>query len=172
MEMLKNFVVFVLIGVIAALVFAYSGLYNVAASEPHSGVVAWFLSTVSEESVESRSADIEVPDLSSLEMRLAGISDYDEMCAECHTPPGRRDSPMAQGLNPAPPDLAEHDDASAAELFWVTKHGIRMTGMPAWGATHDDADLWPVIAFLKDLPDLDGEGYQSMLHEADGMGHH
>lgn len=172
MEMLKNFVVFVLIGAIAALAFAYSGLYNVAASEPHSGLVAWFLSTVSQKSVESQAADIEVPDLSSLEIRLAGISDYDEMCAECHTPPGRRDSPMAQGLNPAPPDLAELADTSSAELFWVTKYGIKMTGMPAWGATHDDADIWPVVAFLKDLPDLDGEGYQSMLHEADGMGHH
>ena len=59
-----------------------------------------------------------------------------------------------------------------AELFWVTKHGIRMTGMPAWGATHDDDALWPVVAFMTALPQLDGVGYKTLLEKADGIGHH
>jgi len=114
-----------------------------------------------------------VPDLSDGELRLAGINDFDSMCAECHTVPGKSPSPLAQGLNPPAPDLAEEALEEPPEvLFWVTKNGIRMTGMPAWGVTHNDDEIWPVIAFLQVLPDLDGIAYQEMLEEAEGHGHH
>ncbi len=80
---------------------------------------------------------------------------------------------MRPVLNPAAPDLAEEAaELTAAELFWVTKNGIKMTGMPAWGATHDDSSIWPVVAFMKELPDLDGAAYQAMLESASGRGHH
>ncbi len=169
MDMLKNFVVFVLICVLATGVFIYSGVYNVAASQPDNALVAWLLSSVREASVEGRIEDIEVPDLTSLNMRLAGIRDFDELCAACHTPPGRLDSPVARGLNPPPPDLTE-EEGSPQEFFWITKNGIKMTGMPAWGATRDDREIWPVIAFLQDLPGLDAAGYQSMLEESRSRG--
>ena len=61
---------------------------------------------------------------------------------------------------------------TAAELFWVTKNGIKMTGMPAWGKTHGDDELWPVIAFLAKLPELDSDAYEAMLVGAAAMGHH
>jgi len=170
---MKSFLFLIVIVVLAAAAVAFSGVYNVAASEPHGGFAQWFLSAVSEASIERHSEDIEVPDLQSLDMRLAGINDFDSMCAECHTPPGRRDTPLAMGLNPPAPDLAEEaEEMSPAELFWVTKNGIRMTGMPAWGASHSDDEIWPVIAFLQDLPELDGTEYTLMLKEAAGMGHH
>ncbi len=80
---------------------------------------------------------------------------------------------MGQGLNPPAPDIAiSAANMTAAELFWVTKNGIKMTGMPAWGATHDDDALWPVIALMKKLPDLDAAGYQAFLANAEGFGHH
>jgi hypothetical protein len=61
---------------------------------------------------------------------------------------------------------------TAAELFWVTKHGIRMTGMPAWGRTHEDDTLWPVVALMTALPELDAAEYDDMLNRAEGLGHH
>jgi len=61
---------------------------------------------------------------------------------------------------------------SPAELFWVTKNGIKMTGMPAWGATHDDDAIWPVVAFMTKLPELNAGQYQELLDSAGGMGHH
>jgi len=80
---------------------------------------------------------------------------------------------MGQGLNPPAPDLAEAaKEMTPAELFWVTKNGIKMTGMPAWGQTQRDDELWPVIAFLTRLPDLDSDAYQAMLASAAGMGLH
>jgi len=61
---------------------------------------------------------------------------------------------------------------SPAELFWVTKNGIKMTGMPAWGATHDDDAIWPVVAFMTKLPGLNASQYQELMDSAGGMGHH
>lgn len=44
--------------------------------------------------------------------------------------------------------------------------------MPAWGATHDDNSIWPVVAFMTKLPDLDESAYRDMLDAAVGQGHH
>jgi len=153
--------------------FAYSGLLDVGASSPHGGLTNWLLSTTSHASVERAARNIEVPDLGDEALVLAGINDFDSMCAGCHGAPGKMPKAMGQGLNPAAPDLAEEAaEMSPAELFWITKHGIKMTGMPAWGATHDDDALWPVVAFMTRLPELDEAGYQQMLADAVGQGHH
>lgn len=153
--------------------FAYSGLYDVSASSSHSGFTNWLLSTASHASVKRHASGVEVPDLDDESLKLAGINDFDSMCASCHGAPGREPEAMGKGLNPPAPDLAvEAAELTAGELFWVTKNGIKMTGMPAWGATHDDSSIWPVVAFMKELPDLDGPAYQAMLESASGHGHH
>ena len=158
---------------IGAIVYAFSGIHDVSARSPHSGVISWLLSTTSHASVERRSSDIDVPDLSDASLARAGIKDFDAMCAACHGAPGREPEAMGQGLNPPAPDLAESAaHMQPAELFWVTKNGLKMTGMPAWGETHEDDELWPVIAFLTRLPELDADAYQAMLASAAGMGHH
>lgn len=167
------FLAVIIIGVIIAVSFIYSGLYNVSANAPHGGVVSWLLSTTSHASVERRARGIEVPDLSDDALALAGVNDFNSMCAGCHGAPGREPEAMGIGLNPPAPDLAEEAaEMTAAELFWVTKNGIRMTGMPAWGKSHEDEDLWPVIALLTRLPEMDSDTYESMLAAAAGMGHH
>ncbi len=158
---------------LGAIGFAYSGLYNVAASKEHGGVFSWFLSTTSHVSIARRAADIEVPDLADAALIQAGINDFDSMCSGCHGAPGKSAGAMGQGLNPAAPDLAESAvDMQPSELFWVTKHGIRMTGMPAWGVTHDDESLWPVVAFMNTLPGLGADDYQALLASAADAGHH
>ncbi len=173
MKTLMTCAIVVIVGVIGTIGFAYSGLYDVGASSSHSGFVNWLLSTTSHASVERRARDIEVPNLDAEQLQLAGVNDFNGMCAGCHGAPGKDPEAMGQGLNPPAPDLAvAAADMTAAELFWVTKNGIKMTGMPAWGATHDDDALWPVVALMKKLPDLDAAGYQALLANAEGFGHH
>jgi len=159
---------------LGAVGFAYSGIYDVSAASPHSGLADWFLSRTSDASIERRAGSVEVPDLDNAAMILAGVNDFDSMCTSCHGAPGKNPEAMGQGLNPSPPDLAEEAaELSAAELFWITKNGIKMTGMPAWGVTHDDDAIWPMVAFMKQcLPELDAPGYQEMLAAAAGHGHH
>lgn len=162
-------------GIVALAVagFAYSGWYDVSATTPHSRVVRWILSTTSDASVERRAQKVNVPDLSDNRQLLAGAGDFDAMCAGCHGAPGRSSGPVGQGLNPAPPDLAEAaSELSPAELFWVTKNGIRMTGMPAWGITHEDAELWDIVAFLRELPALDAASYRDLVARGKEVGHH
>ena len=124
-------------------------------------------------SIERHAKDIQVPNLSNDTLARAGVNDFNGMCAGCHGAPGQKPEAMGQGLSPPPPDLAESAaEMSPAELFWVTKNGIKMTGMPAWGATHDDDAIWPVVAFMTRLPDLNASQYQELVDSAGGMGHH
>lgn len=172
MKTLKILIIAVGIGVIAILGFAYSGIYNVAASSSHSSVVTWLLSTASHASIERQSKDVVVPELTD-DLVSAGVNDFNGMCAGCHGAPGQDPEAMGQGLNPPAPELARSvSEMSPAELFWVTKNGIKMTGMPAWGVTHDDDAIWPVVAFLTKLPDLNATQYLDLLQNAGGMGHH
>jgi mono/diheme cytochrome c family protein len=173
MKILFALVIVIVLAALGVIGYAYSGLYDVSASSSHNGFVDWLLSTTSHASIERRSSDIPVPNLDDEGLILAGINDFNSMCAGCHGAPGRDPEAMGQGLNPPAPDLAEEAaELAPAELFWVTKNGIRMTGMPAWGATHDDDSIWPVVAFMTRLPGLDEAGYQRMLAAATGHGHH
>ena len=173
MKMLKIALGAIVLGGMAMVAFAYSGIFNIAATAQHDPLTSWFLTMTRNRSIEVRAQGIDIPDLENEQLQLAGINDFDSMCADCHTAPGRPKSSLARGLNPPAPDLAESALAKPPEvLFWVTKNGIRMTGMPAWGLSHGDDDIWPVIAFLQVLPDLDGAAYQEMKEEANGMGHH
>lgn len=157
----------------AAVAFIYSGIYDVGASSPHGGLSSWVLETTMHSSVERRADRVEVPELADRSLVLAGVNDFEQMCVQCHGAPGREPAALGKGLNPPAPDLSESaQEMSAAELFWITKHGIRMTGMPAWGTTHDDEELWPVVAFLTELPQLDAAAYDALLESAEGVGHH
>jgi len=167
--------IFMTVLVIAAGVigFAYSGLYDVSARSPHGPIASWLLSAASRASIQRRAADVEVPDLDGEALILAGVNDYDSMCTGCHGAPGKDPDAAGQGLNPRPPDLAASAMAlSPGEIFWITKHGIRMTGMPSWGVTHDDDEIWPVVAFVTRLPGMESDDYQDLLQEAVGHGHH
>ncbi len=173
MKQITTLAIAAIIVVIGAAAFAYSGFIDVSASSSHNGFVSWLLATTSHASIERRSGNVDVPNLDDDSLVRAGVNDFDSMCAGCHGAPGQQPEAMGQGLNPSPPNLAESaEHMTPAELFWVTKHGIRMTGMPAWGATHDDEALWPVVAFMLALPELDADGYQALLASAAGSDHH
>ncbi len=93
-----------------------------------------------------------------------GFIQYDSMCAMCHGAPGLPESVLHQGLYPEPPELYEEDDEwSASELFWLTKNGIKMSGMPAYGPTHSDEEIWAIVAFLQVLPNLTESDYKEYM---------
>ena len=105
-------------------------------------------------------------------MIATGARHYAAMCSGCHLAPDEtNDSDMRAGLYPKPPDLTKHLHASPAEAFWVIKHGIKMSGMPAWEVTHDDASIWGLVAFLQKLPELTPAQYQA-LARTEGESYH
>jgi mono/diheme cytochrome c family protein len=154
--------------VVAVPTFIYSGLFNVAATWEDPRPVAWLLHSTYANSVAARANDIQVPeDLGSREQVLQGARNFVAMCSGCHTPPGLSENPGSAGLNPPPPDLTEIiPHRTSAEAFWVIKNGVRMTGMPAFGPTHDDAELWALVAFLDQMSDATPEAYATLVAQA------
>ncbi len=142
--------------------YVWTGAYDVAADDEHTQLIADALTTVREKSVQRRAEGIVIPNLSGTDRIAAGAREYAEMCVICHRSPGAEASDLARGLNPRPPDLTRHAIRDAAEAFWVIKHGIKMTGMPAWGQTHDDPTLWDIVAFLQQLPRMSPEQYRQL----------
>ncbi len=145
--------------------FIFSGLADVSATSPHWAITEWFLSTKMEHSVRSRAKDLQAPALFEQDTRVrAGALAYDDMCASCHGAPGAEPGVVGKGLNPAPPELAtEVEEWSAEELFWITKHGVRMTGMPAFGPTHADEELWEIVALVRQLPRMSPAQYRALI---------
>jgi mono/diheme cytochrome c family protein len=155
-----------LIAVVAA-ALVHMGSFDVAADKPHSQPVFWLMNTVRERSVAIRAADITVPgDLADAKRIASGAAQYDEMCSLCHLAPGMKRTEISRGLYPRAPELRRKSELTAAEQFWVVKHGLKMTGMPAWGVTHDDELLWDVVAFLRKLPELTADQYQALMKSA------
>lgn len=145
----------------------YLGAYDIAADTPHSQPVFWFMTTVRERSIAARAADVVVPTGLDDPKRIAsGAAEYDEMCSGCHLAPGMKRTEISRGLYPRAPELRRGSDLTPAEEFWVVKHGIKMTGMAAWGVTHDDELLWDVVAFLRKLPELTTDQYQALVKSA------
>ena len=113
-----------------------------------------------------------MPDLSDEDRSPRGARAFDAMCTGCHGAPGREPFLGAGDMNPPPPDLALIAPArSPQELFWVIKNGLRMTGMPAWGPTHGDDQLWDLVAFMKRLAELTPEGYRALAAAPGDDGH-
>ena len=170
MKTLRIVVVVLVVLGLAALGFIYSGIYDVAASTPDDGLIGWALETTQERSVERRAEDVQVPPLDDPAMIKTGLTHYHEMCTVCHGAPGIKISEIGEGLNPTPPELAgEAGHEEAGEMFWIVKNGIKMTGMPSFGVTHTDQEIWAIIAFVKRMADLSPEEYQKMVQEA-GLG--
>src|SRR5690242_11750170 len=123
-------------------------------------------------SVAMRSADLAVPQFTD-EQAKDGFKEFSQMCTGCHGAPGKPPHAVGKGLDPHPPDLAKAvrtwDDGN---LFWIIKNGIKMTGMPAFGRTHDDRTIWGIVAFLKKLPDMTPEQYQGLQAQAGGPEQH
>lgn len=158
----------VLLAVVAiggAAAFIYSGLYDVGADAPHTKLVYWLADTARRRSIEVRAQDIKVPPLNDPKMISVGAGQYASMCSTCHLAPGFDSNETWQGLYPRPP-LLSHRKFRANQVFWAVKHGIKMSGMPAWGRSHDDGEMWAITAFVMKLPGLSAEQYKATVASA------
>ena len=163
MKCIIGFLWLAVIVLFAGVVVMFSGLINVAATNPHHPVTDFILSTTMDHSVRAHAKGITAPPLDDTRMVREGFRHYREMCVDCHLAPGINTTEISEGLMPRPPRLQEEvEEWTPEELFWVTKNGIKMTGMPAWGSTHSDARIWAIVAFLEQLPQMTAEQYQEM----------
>lgn len=149
----------ILIGAIAAIAivvplgvyaFVKSGLYDVAASRPHTRFTEWITHETMIHSVRRHSATIEEPRRFDGKQILAGFCTYEKHCVACHGAAALARGQWVGGLEPQPPYLLDATDRwTRSQLFWIAKNGIKMTGMPSWRDSLSDAQIWEVVGWLE-----------------------
>src|ERR1700739_3090136 len=147
---------------IGAVVFVGSGIYNIGADDHHTKIVLAVIEQLRERSIAVRARAIDPPNLEDPTRIGAGAEHYAALCVGCHLAPGMTKSEIRAGLYPHPPNLAQKDTRDAQRAFWTVKHGIKMSAMPAWGKTLDDAAIWDVVAFVRQMPAMTPETYQQL----------
>lgn len=140
----------------------HAGVYDISATDQHLAPTYWVLDTGMRHSVRQRANEITVPDLEQPGQIKRGLALYREHCVQCHGAPGVAPQPFALGMTPAPANLVyTAREWRPAEIFWVVKEGIKMTGMPAWKHRMTDHDIWAIVSLMRQLPRLSPEDYRA-----------
>ena len=143
-----------------------TGLYDVGADSPNAAPVEAVIAWARMRSVAHRAEGTEFkvpPDPSAIRH---GARHYAEMCAGCHLSPDAEDRDLHDGLYPRPPDLTKQR-VDPGVAFWTIKHGVKMTAMPAWGQSHDDATIKAIVAFVEALPTMSAGNYRAAIAPAE-----
>jgi mono/diheme cytochrome c family protein len=157
----------VLLVLILAGLFVWLGLYDIGADAPHTAPVRWAIGQLRDRSIAVRARGIKAPaDLNDPKRIATGAGLYTEMCSGCHLAPGMEKTEISQGLYPPAPELSRGLAHTPAQEFWMIKHGVKMTAMPAWGRTHSDTLIWDMVAFIRRLPKMSPAQYQAAIKSA------
>lgn len=139
----------------------FGGWYNIGATKQHFPLVYAVLNTGLEYSVAHHAREVQVPALGAPAQLRRGAAVYGARCVQCHGGPGVAPLDFGKSMQPVPGPLV---DAAARwrtrELYWITRHGIKMSGMPAWGVHLSDEDIWATVAFVEVLPRLTPQAYR------------
>lgn len=168
MKLLSFIGALAIILVVAAAVFFFAGFYNVAATEPNPGVFDWVLVQIRSASINRHAAGqppIAMEDAATIQ---AGARAFASLgCANCHGAPGVMWAKFSEGLRPDPPDLKDiANELTPAQIFWVVRNGINMTGMPGFALVEaPDQEIWTIAAFVKKLPDVSENDYKAWTAE-------
>jgi len=156
MRLLAVIGVLAIVVAVGAAIFFFGGFYRVAATEAEPAPVAWAMIKVRMASVDRHATDRPPAAFDDAAVRAGARAFSARGCATCHGAPGVEWAKFSEGLRPDPPDLKEIvNDREPRHLFWVVKNGIKMTGMPSFGATGvADPEIWQIVAFLKKLPSV------------------
>lgn len=147
------------------LLVAASGVIPIKASSGHWSITEWFLQLGKRRSVSTHTLFMEEPDLSAPWLALKGAGHYESGCRPCHGGPDAPTPRIAAAMTPLPPFLPPRiDEWEPKELFYIVKHGIKFTGMPAWRSLERDDEVRAVVAFLLEMPDLDADEYRNLVY--------
>jgi mono/diheme cytochrome c family protein len=146
------------------------GYYHIGATKQHFQIVHTLLEKGMHQSVLRHAREVTPPagfEQPTPQLLRRGAGLYRDHCVACHGAPGVAPSDIGKSMQPVPGplvDAARH--WSPRELYWITRHGIKMSGMPAWEYRLSDADLWAVAGFVGKLPQLSPPAYAALAEEA------
>jgi mono/diheme cytochrome c family protein len=157
----------IMVIVCGAFVVSRLGLYPIGADNPPSSIERMLAGSAMDVYADKHkpAGDNPVPPTPSA--LTVGAVKYEAHCALCHGGVTAKISAMQNKFSPPAPQLVSkipHDDD--AWLFWVTKHGVRMTGMPSWDGMLSDDEIWKIVAFIKHSDKLPPEVRSAWLASA------
>lgn len=146
-----------------------AGLAPVAASAGHWAITDVVLHFAMRQAVKVRALRIAAPaDYDEPRQVQKGAGHFATACQPCHGAPGNPAWGTMRHMSPPPPGLqARIGEWKAEELFWIVRHGIKFTGMPAWPSDRRDDEVWAVVGFLRQLPRLTPEEYAALVTPPD-----
>lgn len=156
-----------LLASVAGFAVLKSGRYNIGATAQHFQVVHTVLEQGMHESVRHYARDVaEPPGLVTASRIGRGAALYRDNCAQCHGAPGVAPLDLGKGMQPVPGPLVDAARRwKPRELYWITRNGIKMSGMPAWEYRMADEDLWALVAFMQELPAMTPAAYSQATRE-------
>jgi mono/diheme cytochrome c family protein len=164
---------FVLLIVLAAVMLAGAVLYvmntGLSARDEPGALETFAALTIRNLTVSRRARDLTNPLPRTPEALAAGLAHFADHCASCHANDGSGNTTMGRGLFPKAPDmrLPRTQQLTDGELFYIIEHGVRFTGMPAWGTGDEEGATasWQLVHFIRHLPNLS----EAELEEMAGM---
>jgi mono/diheme cytochrome c family protein len=151
------------VGAVGAFVVVRAGWYDIGATTQHFQPVYSLLEQAMHYSVRHHALGVAAPALGGHGQVLRGAAVYRDNCAQCHGGPGTAPGNHGLSMQPVPGPLV---DASRhwkpRELYWITRHGIKMSGMPAWEYHLSEDEMWATVAFVMQLPVLSAADYRAL----------
>lgn len=164
--LVRHFLLFIALSAVAAALLVYAGIYDVSARAGHLPPTAWLLHTAMRNSARTHALGIDVPPLDDERMIVRGATYFSVGCAACHGEPGNRTTPVVNEMTPRAPPLEPMIETwEVRELFWIVDNGIKYTGMPAWATPDRPDEVWDMVAFLLELPELGVEEYRRLAYQ-------
>ena len=156
-------IAFLVVAALGGFLFSASGIMPIKASSGHWPITAWLLNFTMRRSVITHSLGMNAPKLDDAALVAKGATHYEFGCRPCHGGPHLPQPVIAGYMTPHPPHLPpEIPKWESEELFYIVKHGVKFTGMPAWPAQQRDDEVWAVVAFLLKMPKLTAQEYQKV----------
>ena len=144
-----------------------AGLVDFSASKPPGRLEERVASFALNRSIERRAPKVANPLARSPAAVAAGLALFRTHCVACHGAPGVDPTEAGASLNPPAPGLtlARVQARSDGELKWIVANGVRMTGMPAFGASRSEEEVWQLVAALRRLPQLSPDERRMLARE-------
>jgi mono/diheme cytochrome c family protein len=150
--------VLAMVGVVSVIAGAWLWTAGISARTSPARIETAIARTARGAMIPAGARELPNPEPATSENIRAGLEHWADHCASCHANDGSGDTEMGRSLYPRAPDmrLAATQNLTDGELFYIIENGVKLTGMPAWGAgtAESERDTWHLVQFIRRLPTL------------------
>jgi mono/diheme cytochrome c family protein len=147
-----------LVGLVAVAVAVWFWTQGISAKSPPGPLETSAARAARQAMIPVTARDRVNPGPATAETLRSGLEHWADHCTVCHANNGSGETEMGQGLYPRPPDMRQPltQELTDGELFYIIENGVKLTGMPAWGAGTPDGEAasWHLVQFIRSLPTL------------------